>query len=876
LTTTQKQVGESPEIFGPYEVYERLGVGGMATVHRAKERGIEGFERIVALKRLLPHLAEDASFVRSFVREAKLASMLQHANIVQLYELGRVGHVLFISMEYIEGRDIRKILRRARKIAGPPAVSVTLSLMIQLCEALDYAHRRTDVDGNPLGLVHRDVSPSNVLVTESGHVKVIDFGIAKAQSSHLKTQTGRVKGKIAYMAPESVRGMDLDARSDIFSAGVIAHELLTARPLFSTKNEYETLLRVQRAEIDPPSRFNPDCPPELDELVLSALERDPVDRWQTAGQLRDALEHLRVQLGVSATPREVASWMEWAFSLEEPPSTTLRTRHQDGLTFTGISETIPGNAFSPISRSISTTSPTGGPTTKLPSPADVVALPGVPMPAGKGGEDDDAADMAWGSLDEEAAASEPLALEEIPDVSAKAGLAAGARSITASGTASVAAAGAVAASAVAASASGTGFGAGLLAAQRRSNTGKLAAGAVLMALAVGVAAYVALRPGRESAPAPAATTAVLKFAIEPADAVIDVQGYGQHQGAPLRLEVDAPGTYHVAIEREGFKSYVSEIELEPGELRTVQVALQPGGSQQASLAVRSTPSGQRVMLDGTLLDRPTPLDLEVSPGAHVLAIVDAAGKELWRHELDASANTQYEFHPALQEPAAERVSRSAPENDGDDDDRERRRRRAREDEREPVAVVAAPPQPAAAAEPRAAIPAPGGSMFDSVAMAAPPTLSAPPPPPTAASPTLSAPPPSPTAASRPASAPSREAAAPSPDSREAAASRGASGGASGGVSDRPVMVSSDKVQRRSGSLPQLEAAKRGDLPERIKALLCIDTRGAVTSVKLYDDLRTATRRELEQALRGWRYAPYQESGKAMPACFGIVFRTVLH
>ncbi len=261
-TTTHKQPSESPEIFGPYEVFERLGVGGMATVHRAKERGIEGFERIVALKRLLPHLAEDASFVRSFVREAKLASLLQHANIVQLYELGRVGHVLFISMELIEGRDIRKILRRARKVAGPPTLPVFMALMTQLCEALDYAHRRTDVDGQPLRLVHRDVSPSNVLVTESGHVKVIDFGIAKAQSAHLKTQTGRIKGKVAYMAPESVRGQELDARSDIFSVGVIAHELLTARPLFSTKNEYETLLRVQRAEIDPPSRFNPDCPPE--------------------------------------------------------------------------------------------------------------------------------------------------------------------------------------------------------------------------------------------------------------------------------------------------------------------------------------------------------------------------------------------------------------------------------------------------------------------------------------------------------------------------------------------------------------------------------------------------------------------------------------
>src|SRR5687767_5685696 len=162
------------EVFGPYVVLERLGVGGMATVHRAKERGIEGFERIVALKRLLPHLAEDASFVRSFVREAKLASMLQHVNIVQLYELGRVGHVYFIAMEYIDGRDIRKVLRQARKVSGPPTINVIVSMLIQVCDALDYAHTRTDEHGQPVGIVHRDISPSNLIVTRSGHCKVID------------------------------------------------------------------------------------------------------------------------------------------------------------------------------------------------------------------------------------------------------------------------------------------------------------------------------------------------------------------------------------------------------------------------------------------------------------------------------------------------------------------------------------------------------------------------------------------------------------------------------------------------------------------------------------------------------------------------------
>src|SRR5687767_13135919 len=278
------------EQFGPYLVYERLGVGGMATVHRALEQGGEGFERMVALKRLLPHLAEDASFIKSFVREAKLASILNHVNIVQIYELGRVGTEYFISMEYIDGRDLRRILRHARTATGPPPPHVTVGLMMQLCDALDYAHNKVDEEGHPLGLVHRDISPSNLIVTSGGHVKIIDFGIAKAQSSQLRTATGRVKGKLAYMAPEAASGSrDLDARSDIWACGVILHELLTARPLFASKNEYQTLLKVQKGDILPPSTFNQGCPAELDAVVGRALARDPDDRYGAAAEMREAL-----------------------------------------------------------------------------------------------------------------------------------------------------------------------------------------------------------------------------------------------------------------------------------------------------------------------------------------------------------------------------------------------------------------------------------------------------------------------------------------------------------------------------------------------------------------------------------------------------------
>jgi len=374
------------EPFGPYLVYERLGVGGMATVHRALERGIEGFERMVALKRLLPHLAMDATFIKSFVREAKLASVLNHVNIVQIFELGRVGTQYFISMEYIDGRDIRRILRHARRISGPPPIHVTVGLLLQLCEALDYAHHKVDDTGHPMGLVHRDVSPSNVLVTSAGQVKVIDFGIAKAQSAQLRTQTGRVKGKLAYMAPEALSGKDLDARSDLFAAGVIAHELLTARPLFAAKNEYQTLMKVQRGEVMPPSAFNQACPAELDAIVLRTLARDPDDRFTGAGELRDQLHALRKQFGLQTADRDIASWMDWAFQLEPPSEATSGAT---GAAMTGAAGGEPGAR----------------------ARSERLARPRRP-------DDDEAVDLAWGGH-EDHGNGEPVVLDDVPDVSDK-------------------------------------------------------------------------------------------------------------------------------------------------------------------------------------------------------------------------------------------------------------------------------------------------------------------------------------------------------------------------------------------------------------------------------------------------------------------------
>ncbi len=302
----------------------------MASVHRAKTQGVEGFETTVALKRILPHLAEDRAFVRSFVREAKLAALLHHPNVVRIHDFGKIDDVYFLAMEYIQGHTLLQVLRWMR-VVGPPPIEVTLSLLIDLCEALDYAHTLRSPQGEPLGIVHRDLSPSNLIIEETGHLKVIDFGIAKAVSDELRTQSGLVKGKHGYMSPEALRARGVDSRSDLFSVGVIAHELLTGRRLFRVRDDYQTLQRIMRGAIEPPSRFNESCPPQVDEVVLKALSRNKDERWQSAAELRDALEHLGVELGLRPGARRVVRWLEEAQELrsvrlraesEEPP--TLR------------------------------------------------------------------------------------------------------------------------------------------------------------------------------------------------------------------------------------------------------------------------------------------------------------------------------------------------------------------------------------------------------------------------------------------------------------------------------------------------------------------------------------------------------------------------
>ena len=307
---------KKPAPFGKYYLLERINVGGMAEVFRAKAFGVEGFERLVAVKRILPNIAEDKEFIRMFIEEAKLAVQLNHANIAQIFDLGVVDGSYYIALEHVHGRDLRGIFDRCRTAGEAMPVAQACFVVMKVCEGLDYAHNKRDQSGRELSLVHRDVSPQNVLVSFEGEVKLIDFGIAKAAGKGSKTQAGILKGKFGYMSPEQVRGLPIDRRSDVFSCGIVLYELLTGERLFVGESDFSTLEKVRNVEILPPSTYNRKIPDELERIVLKALAKDTEDRYQNAIDLHDELQAFVYTAGEFYSRKDLAGWMKKTFGKE--------------------------------------------------------------------------------------------------------------------------------------------------------------------------------------------------------------------------------------------------------------------------------------------------------------------------------------------------------------------------------------------------------------------------------------------------------------------------------------------------------------------------------------------------------------------------------
>ncbi len=309
-STLKKQ----PIPFGNYLLLDRINIGGMAEVWRAKTFGAGGFERIVAIKRILPSIAEDEDFITMFIDEAKITVQLNHANIGQIYEFSHVGNSYFISMEYLSGRDLRSVFDRARKRGELPPIPLVCYAVAKCCEGLDYAHRKKDNLGRDLNIVHRDVSPQNLFVSFDGEIKVIDFGIAKAAGKVTKTKAGILKGKFGYMSPEQVSGLTLDRRSDIFGMGICLYELLTGERAFQGENDFSVLERVRNVDLLPPSTFNRKIHEVLEQIVMKALAKDPANRFNSAGELADELQRFVVTPENVFGRKDMAQFMRSAFA----------------------------------------------------------------------------------------------------------------------------------------------------------------------------------------------------------------------------------------------------------------------------------------------------------------------------------------------------------------------------------------------------------------------------------------------------------------------------------------------------------------------------------------------------------------------------------
>ena len=297
------------ERFGTYDLLEKVAVGGMAELFKARQRGNHPAEKTVAIKRILPHLSDNDEFVHMFIDEAKLAAQLSHPNIVQIYDLGKAGGSYFIAMEYVDGRDLRSLLRKLREYKLPMPESLAASVILRVAGALDYAHRKRGIDDTELRLVHRDMSPQNILVSYDGVVKLVDFGIAKAATRNSQGQGGALKGKLLYMSPEQALGQPLDGRSDIYSLGLVLAELLTGERCFQADSELGVLEKVRQGKVLDPRAVNPDISPEMGGILAKALQKDVGQRYASARLLERDLKDLLAGRGREPGEADLADYV---------------------------------------------------------------------------------------------------------------------------------------------------------------------------------------------------------------------------------------------------------------------------------------------------------------------------------------------------------------------------------------------------------------------------------------------------------------------------------------------------------------------------------------------------------------------------------------
>ncbi len=370
---------KKPSVFGKYLLLERLNVGGMAEVFAAKAFGVEGFERILAIKKILPTMAEDDEFITMFIDEARISVQLNHANVVHIHELGKHDDAYYIAMEYVSGKDLRALLERFRRRKEIMPTAMAVFITSKICEGLDYAHRKKDARGQELHIIHRDVSPQNILLSYEGEVKIIDFGIAKAANRSQKTQAGILKGKFGYMSPEQVRGLPIDRRSDIFAVGVILYEMLTGEKLFVGESDFSTLEKVRNADVPSPRQFNNNIPAGLEKVVMKSLAREAADRYQWGSDLQEDLMRFLLAGDAIYSSKHLSAFLKDAFAEDllrenEKMERYASVERPDQVDVSGVTAAPTPRASTPQP------APAAPPRRNTQQPGSLAALSGNPPP----------------------------------------------------------------------------------------------------------------------------------------------------------------------------------------------------------------------------------------------------------------------------------------------------------------------------------------------------------------------------------------------------------------------------------------------------------------------------------------------------------------
>lgn len=326
-----------PVRFGKYLLLEKMAAGGMAELYRAKTIGVQGLEKLIAIKKILPHLAKEKELTGSFIDEAKLAALLNHQDIVKIYDFGSMEDSYFISMEFLFGKDLRALFGKAKEKGRPLSIEYALYVMSRVCSGLDYAHKLKDFQGKPLNIIHRDISPQNVFVTYEGDVKILDFGIAKAASQSTITQYGMIKGKVAYMSPEQAAGKPVDRRSDIFSTGILLYEAVTGTRMFTGESTMQILARVREAEYAPAESVARGVPGKVFPILNRALAKDPEERYQSCGDMLADLEECMIELSMRPTAPGLGTYMKELLT-DEIAAEDQATRESSGTMAVGEPE----------------------------------------------------------------------------------------------------------------------------------------------------------------------------------------------------------------------------------------------------------------------------------------------------------------------------------------------------------------------------------------------------------------------------------------------------------------------------------------------------------------------------------------------------------